>query len=451
MEPTPELLLRYTRPGPRYTSYPTAPMWREDFPEAAWLEGLRRLEGPVSLYVHVPFCELQCSYCACNMVVARRADVGDRYLRALERQVRALPLSRERLPVARLHLGGGTPTWLSPESLRRLFAILALRFELLADAQTSVEADPAVTSTEHLEVLAALGVRRLSLGIQSFDPVVLAAVNRPQSLDKVRSLVEAARSLGFRRLNLDLMYGLPQQTPARFGETLAKTLSLSPDRLAIFGYAHVPWLKSHQRKLDAAALPDPAARAGLYLQARAALLARGYEAVGIDHFALPEDPLARARRAGTLGRDFMGYTTRTDGSMIGLGMSAISDLGDRYVQQQAKLARWWRAAEGDAPSVEKGVLLTEEDQLRRAVITQLMCNLVLPYAPIEQRYGVDFRRHFAAELDGLRDMEEAGLVALHPDRLEVTELGQLFVRNAAMRFDAYLKRPSGGPRFSQTV
>jgi len=451
LEPTPELLLRYTRPGPRYTSYPTAPAWQADFPESGWTEGLRQLEGPVSVYVHVPFCEEQCSYCACNMVVARRREAGTRYLNALEKQVRALPLSAEQLDVDRLHLGGGTPTWLDPEELERLFDILALRFRTLPDARVSVEADPAVTRVEHLEALARRGARRLSLGVQSFDEVVLTAVNRPQRYEDIRGMVDEARWLGFERLNLDLMYGLPHQTPERFAGTLAKALSLRPDRFAVFGYAHVPWIKSHQKKLDVAGLPGPAARANMYLQARATLLGAGYEAVGIDHFALPDDPLAAARRAGTLGRDFMGYTTRAGGAMIGLGMSAISDLGDRYVQQQAKLSRWWKAAEEGAPLVEKGALLTPEDQLRRAVITGLMCNLRLPYAPIERQFGVDFKRHFKEELDGLSDMEDAGLVERGDDWLAITDSGQLFVRNAAMRFDAYLKGRGEKPRFSQTV
>jgi len=451
LEPTPELLLRYTRPGPRYTSYPTAPAWQTDFPESGWTEGLQKLDGPVSVYVHVPFCEEQCSYCACNMVVARRRAAGTRYLDALEKQVRALPLSAARLDVDRLHLGGGTPTWLDPDELERLFDLIALRFRILPEARISVEADPAVTRVEHLETLSKRGARRLSLGVQSFDEVVLAAVNRPQRFEDIRGMVDEARWLGFERLNLDLMYGLPHQTPERFAGTLAKAIALRPDRLAVFGYAHVPWIKPHQKKLDEAALPGPAGRATMYLQARAALLGAGYEAVGIDHFALPDDPLAAARRAGTLGRDFMGYTTRAGGAMIGLGMSAISDLGDRYVQHQAKLSRWWKAAEEGGPLVEKGAILSADDQLRRAVITGLMCNLRLPYAPIERRFGVDFQQHFARELAGLADMEEAGLVERDDAALRVTDSGQLFVRNAAMRFDAYLSGRGEKQRFSQTV
>jgi oxygen-independent coproporphyrinogen-3 oxidase len=456
-EISPELLLRHARPGPRYTSYPTAPSWtaRQAISDALWFEGLRRLRGPASVYVHVPFCEAQCSYCACNMVVAGRRSVGTRYLDALARQVEGLTLPQDQVEVAWIHLGGGTPTWLEPEALERLFAILRSRFAPLADAQVSVEADPAITSLEHLDTLVACGARRISLGVQSFDPVVLAAVNRPQAFEDIQALVGAARDRGFERVNLDLIYGLPHQTPERFAGTLERTLSLRPDRLALFGYAHVPWLKPHQAKLDADALPGPIDRAALFLQARRALLEAGYEPVGMDHFALPDDPLAVARRERRLGRNFMGYTTLVDSEMVGLGMSAISDFGDRYIQHQAKLSRWWKAAGGEGPLIEKAALLTPEDQLRRAVITGLMCNFALEFAPIERRFGVDFAGHFADELAGLTDLEADGLVERQGDRLVVPEAAQLFVRNVAMRFDQYLNprraEAGGGPRYSQTI
>ncbi len=448
-EPTPELLLRLTRPGPRYTSYPTVPLWSRDFPVEAFVEGLQGLRAPSSVYVHVPFCKEQCTFCGCNMVVSGRRDSGTRYLDELERQVEALPLAQESVEVVRIHLGGGTPTWLEPQDLERLYAIVRRRFKPIEGAELSVEADPEVTTDEQVDTLAALGVTRLSMGVQSFDPVVLAAVNRPQEHTRVHAIMERCRSLGMGSLNLDLMTGLPHQTLERFEDTLAKTLEMRPDRLAIFGYAHVPWLKAHQKKLDAAALPGPVERVELFLMAHRVLLEQGYQAIGMDHFALPDDELAVAQRAGALHRNFMGYTTRPDVELVGLGMSAISELRDVYVQLEPKLSRWWKA--DGRMAIERGCVLTAEDRLRREVINRLMCNGVLPFAAVEQSHGIEFARHFAGELNDLSELEGQGLVERHSDRLQLSPLGKLLVRNVAMVFDPSLKQKSATPRFSQTV
>ncbi len=446
----PEFLLRHTRPGPRYTSYPTAPEWDPEFPMAEMDAAIARTPLPATVYVHIPFCEAQCTYCGCNMVVAGRLDAGTRYLDALERRIDALALPAERIPVERIHLGGGTPTWMPPAQLTRLYELLYRRFEPVPGAEISVEADPEVTTDAQIDTLAELGVSRLSMGVQSFDPAVLKAVNRPQKHTRVHAIMARARRLGMGSMNLDLMYGLPLQTPASFADTLSKTLEMSPDRLAVFGYAHLPWLRAHMRRIDATTLPDPPQRMALFLLAHQMLTERGYQAIGMDHFALPDDELAVAQRHARLHRNFMGYTTRPDLPLIGLGMSAISELGDTYVQVRAKLSRWWQAIEKGEPLIEKGMRLSAEDLLRRDVISRLMCNFTVPLTAIEQRHGIDFGEHFAGEWAALAPLEGDGLVERHPDRIDVTDTGRLLVRNVAMVFDAYLGRKTGR-RFSQTV
>jgi oxygen-independent coproporphyrinogen-3 oxidase len=299
--------------------------------------------------------------------------------------------------------------------------------------------------------MASFGVNRLSMGVQSFDPVVLAAVNRPQEAARVFEITERSRALGMHSMNLDLIYGLPHQTPKRFGETLRRTLEMRPDRLAVFGYAHVPWLKPHQKKLDPAAIPTPLQRVELFLLAHEMLTERGYLPIGLDHFALPDDELSVAWRERRLHRNFMGYTTMRDVPVIGLGMSAITELPDQYVQQTVRLSRWWKAVENRESVVEKGCHLTVEDRLRRDVINSLMCNLEVRFSVIEERWGVHFKEHFAEALAALESMQEEGLVEVTDDAVTVTSSGRLLVRNVAMPFDAHLKRPGSGPRFSQTV
>jgi len=442
---TPEELLRYRRAGPRYTSYPTVPAWG-DAPAAALQERLAA-DRPTQLYVHIPFCKEQCTFCGCNMVVAGRKEPGVRYLDALQQQVRALP-GAERRTVERIHLGGGTPTWYGPEQLKRLYGVLAERFEPAAGAELSVEADPDVTTTEQLDVLAACGVNRLSLGVQSFDDTVLAAVHRPQSYDIIAKLLAHARDLGMGSINLDLMYGLPDQTPERFRATLEKTIALRPDRLAVFGYAHVPWLKRHQRKLNEDALPNPLQRAGLYLMAQEVLSEAGYVPIGLDHFALPGDELATAWSERTLYRNFMGYTTRADLQMIGLGMSAISEFPDAYAQQLPHLSKWWKAVEAGNPFPwERGVLLSAEDRIRRDAIYALMCNLELDIPAFEARHAVPFKSTFASALQELQPLVDDGVVDVSDSKIQVQE--RLLVRHVAMAFDGYLKPEA--QRFSQTI
>ena len=447
---SPEELKAWDRSGPRYTSFPTVPMWGA-LEVAVVEEALGRLRQPAQLYVHVPFCAEQCSFCGCNMVVAGRREIGRKYLDDLRLQVEGLPLPAEKVTVARIHLGGGTPTWLSPDEMQELHGILLTRFVPVEGAELSVEADPQITTEAHLEALGELGFNRLSLGVQSFDPVVLEAVNRPQWKTRIGELLDKARSLGWWGLNLDLIYGLPYQTPERFSRTLEAAVALKPDRFAIFGYAHVPWLKTHQSKIPTEALPQATDRARLYLMTQQVLTASGYTPLGLDHFALHEDQLAVAARERRLHRNFMGYTTMADVDMVGLGMSSISEVGGVYWQDEPKLARWRKKVKSGSPLVERGWVLSERDRLCRRVINDLMCNLQVLPESVERDFGVSFWEEFPGAQSELQPLVDAGFATVEPGKISMSERGRVLVRNAAMAFDPYLKQGGEGQRFSRTV
>ncbi|MEQ1505437.1 MAG: oxygen-independent coproporphyrinogen III oxidase [Myxococcota bacterium] len=446
--PSPELLVRLDRPGPRYTSYPTVPTWVDGFPEAEVTAAMRAIDRPIDVYVHIPFCREQCWFCGCNQVVSSRQEAGDRYVAAVGVALAALPLPAAVVDVARIHFGGGTPTWLDVRQLDALYDLLDARFRGIPGVERSVEIDPDVTSDAQLDHLVQRGVTRISLGVQSTDPRVLAAVNRPQSTDRIRALTARARDHGMRGLNVDLVYGLPHQDAVSFGATIDEVIGLGPDRLAVYSYAHVPWLKKHQQRIDAAALPGPVDKLALFLLARERLLDAGYVEVGMDHFARPDDALAIAARDRALHRNFMGYTTRADLPLVGVGVSAISELDGVYAQDQPHLGAWYRAVErGEGPRVVKGLRLTAEDRLRRDVIASLMCNFRVVKAAIEARHGIRFDETFAEALAALAPLVDDGLCAVTPDGIEVTPLGRLLVRNVAMAFDDRL----GSARFSRTV
>lgn len=447
---TPELLARYNRPGPRYTSYPTAPTWKETFSEARWNEVLSTVQPPASVYLHLPFCKEQCTFCGCNMVVAKRKSIGERYIDALEVELKALELPADRIPVQRIHLGGGTPTWHSPDELERIHNLLMTRFEPTENAELSVEADPEVTTNAHLERLFELGWNRLSLGVQSFDAAVLEAVNRPQQHTRVHDIMQRSRDAGLTGLNLDLIYGLPHQTYESFKDTLEKTIAMRPDRLAVFSYAHLPWLRAHMARIDETALPTVDEKFALFALALEILTDNGYQFIGMDHFALEDDALAVAQREGRLHRNFMGYTTDRDLDVIGLGMSAISDVNGVFAQNRSKLAHYFRALKGEEAWLEKAYERSDEDRLRSDVIADLMCNFHVSKARIAKRHNVNFDVHFAAALIALQPAIDEGFLENHAEALRVTDLGRLFVRNLAMAFDAHLGGPQT-PRFSQTV
>ena len=446
----PARLARYDVPGPRYTSYPTVPAWRAPFGAAEYRQALQDLAGlaedPVSVYVHLPFCGYRCHYCACTVTLATRADVVDRYLDHVERELELVTgIAGRKHPVLQLHLGGGTPNQLAVGQLERLVEMLEARFAFDRSAERSVEADPRLATRHGTEALRALGFRRISYGVQDFDPAVQAAIGRPQPEAVVREAVELARAAGFAGVNIDLIYGLPLQSPSRFARTLESALELAPDRVACYSYAHVPDARHNQRLIDAATLPSREQKFELFQMAVEAFVGAGFEWIGMDHFARPADDLAAAARERRLHRDFMGYTTRPAPHLLGFGMSAIGDVAGCFVQNVPRTGAYQRALEAGALPVERGHRLSDDDQRRRRAILNLMCSLELPHrlVPLPEEDGHERLRPLVAE----------GLLAAHADRYEVTPLGRYLLRNIAMALDAYLprQRPGARPRFSRTV
>ena len=458
---TPELLERYDRPGPRYTSYPTAVEFAESFgPDdyAARLE--QAAESPdalLSLYVHLPFCEARCSFCGCHVVVARRQSVADVYL---DRLIAEADLVAERLgerrTLAQYHWGGGTPTYYSPDDLASLHRRLLERFELHEDAEVALEVDPRVTTAEHLDVLRDLGFNRVSMGVQDLDPEVQDLIGRGQTWEQTRVLHDRARELGYESINLDLIYGLPGQSVDSFAETLERTLELRPDRLAVYSFAYVPWVKPNQKRIDPETLPDRDTKFALLALVSDGLVSAGYRPIGMDHFALPDDELAVALDNGTLSRNFMGYTTKRGTEMVALGSSGISDVAGAYAQNHKRLNSYYTSVDGGELPVERGVALSDDDRIRREVITELMCNGVVVFDRIDNRFGISFPEYFAPELEALAGpggAVEEGMAEIGSDRITATELGGVFIRNVAMVFDAYLadKMTGSTPVFSRTV
>nr|AHZ45641.1 oxygen-independent coproporphyrinogen III oxidase [uncultured bacterium] len=454
-----DLLDKYNIAGPRYTSYPTAPEWQEGWGDAEGIAILdennaARADVPLSLYVHIPFCHKLCFFCGCNMLVTQKQDLVSNYLDALDLEIArvARRVDVERRPVVQIHWGGGTPTFLSPAQIERVFTALTGRFKLLPDAEVSLELHPAVTSDEQLVTLRRLGFNRVSMGIQDFDPAVQQAVNRPQPYELTRDLIARCRELGFQSVNTDLMYGLPLQTEAKFADTLDKVLGIRPDRIALFNYAHVPWLKKHMEAIKESDLPQPEEKLRIFERAIATLLDAGYRYIGMDHFALPEDELARAQAGRSLRRNFMGYTTCADSDLYAFGASSIADLDRAYLQNERNVTAYIAAMGTRELATIRGMRLSDDDRLRRDVINDLFCNLYVDKAAIAARHGVDFDRYFAKELASLAPLAADGLVVLAPDHLQVTPPGQILLRNVAMAFDAYLdKRPPGERKFSKTI
>ncbi len=438
-----DLIRRLDVPGPRYTSYPTVPMWREDFDADAYERALalgRTKDEPLSIYVHVPFCREMCSYCGCNVIVTRDQARVERYLEALEKEAKLIAERLGRRSITRLHLGGGTPTFLSESQLERLLRTLESIFHFDRNAERALEINPAVTRTSQLSLLAQFGFNRLSMGVQDFDPNVQAAVGRKQTVDETREMIEFARGVGFSSVNFDLIYGLPRQTVESFRRTLETAASLRPDRIATFAFAFVPKLKPHQRRLAVAEMPGPVERIALLRTAQEMLGIAGYRTIGMDHFALPSDELAKAADALELGRDFQGYTVNRAPETVALGLSGISFVSGAYAQNEKSLNRYCASLEAGTLPVERGIWLTDDDRRRRDLITQLMCNFELALTCKE----VDYFAPEIRELGALRD-----LVEVRSNHVRVTPLGRLFVRNVAMVFDRYLDPQAA--LFSRTV
>lgn len=454
--PPKELLDRYDKPGPRYTSYPTAPVWTDAFGEADHRASLRRAnEQPgigIAQYVHLPFCQSLCWYCGCSVLITTDSKRIATYVQDVlaEAAIARAELTADR-PVVQHHWGGGTPTMLSPDLMETLFCGLTELFPLAENAEVSLEADPRVTTVAQLQRLAKLGFNRLSMGVQDFDPVVQESIHRVQPFEVTRDLVIAAREADFHSVNLDLVYGLPHQDPATFRTSVEKVLELQPDRLACYGYAHVPWLKKHQRLIDEGAVPRGADKLALYAVALEVLQDAGYVAVGLDHFARPTDELVRADEAGTLHRNFMGYTTLPCDDMLAFGLTAISEVAGAFSMNHKEMGPWREAVRAGRLPVARGLRRTEDDEARRAVILDLMCRFELAFADHGGRTA--FLRRYKGEVAALSDMAQDGLVVVDGDGIHVTERGRFLVRNVAMPFDAYLQaqRAQNTPIFSRTV
>ncbi|MHB1239133.1 MAG: oxygen-independent coproporphyrinogen III oxidase [Gammaproteobacteria bacterium] len=450
----PERIRRYDLAGPRYTSYPTAPQFDPEYGEAQYREWARRSnlsapQRPLSLYVHIPFCDTVCFYCACNKVVTGNHSRAGPYMERLLREVelQGALFDRER-SVDQLAWGGGTPTFLSDAQIQELMAAIGRHFRLRDDdrGEYSIEVDPRRIRGQTLTVLRALGFNRISLGIQDFDPQVQRAVNRIQGEAQTFAVLESARRAGFHSVSVDLMYGLPFQNVERFARTLDKVIDAAPDRLSVFNYAHLPERFKPQRRIRLDDLPPPAEKLAILRHTVERLEAAGYVYIGMDHFARPGDELARAQRAGTLYRNFQGYSTHADCDLVGLGVSAISQVAESYSQNARDLPAYYERLDAGRLAVVRGVGLSPDDRLRRAVIMGLLCHAQVSYAAIEARYGIVFPEYFRAELERLAVMEADGLVEVTQERIRVTPVGRLLARNVAMIFDGYLRSPPSRDR-----
>ncbi len=445
-----ELVAKYNRPGPRYTSYPTALQFRDDLPPGELLAEATRDQGPLSLYFHLPFCNSLCWFCGCNKVITADRGRADLYLDALERELDLFPAAEggER-EVVQLHFGGGTPNFLTVPQIERLGRLIRSRFRLADGAECGVELDPRFLDLEQVRAFRGIGMQRASFGVQDVNPAVQKAVHRLQPEELNEQAFAWLRSEGFESINVDLIYGLPGQTVESYAETLDRVLAYEPDRLAVFSYAHVPWVSPAQKILERHVLPDAATKIGLLKLVIETLTGAGYVFIGMDHFAKPGDELVLAQQQGTLQRNFQGYSTRGGVEIRGFGVSSISQTRRSYRQNTKTLESWHRALAGGNLPVERGLILTPEDELRRHVIMRLMCDFRLDYRAVGEAWGLDFSRHFARALESLAEMEDDGLVLRREDSLEVTPQGRLFIRNAAMAFDAYLQQGEG--RHSRTV
>jgi oxygen-independent coproporphyrinogen-3 oxidase len=455
----PALIARYDVAGPRYTSYPTAPQFHTGFGEAMLREAARASNEaealrPLSLYVHVPFCFSPCFYCGCMRIITRDIAKADHYLALLQREVELTgPLFDRERPVRQLHFGGGTPNFLDLPRMAGVMDTLERHFNLQRQGprEYGIEIDPRFADGDYIAALAELGFNRISVGIQDFDPAVQAAVNRIQSVAQTREVLEAARASGYGSASVDLIYGLPKQTLEGFDRTLDEVIGLSPDRVAVYGYAHLPKLFKPQRQIDSYDLPDPATRLALFGRAFQRLCDAGYVYVGMDHFARADDELVRAQRNRTLQRNFQGYSTHGDCDIVGLGVSSIGRIGDTYSQNARDLIGYEAALNAGRLPVARGIRLTGDDMIRRAVIGELMCHGELDMAAFGMHHGIDFMAAFAAELDRLQALAADGLVVMEDGAVRVTARGRLLLRNVAMCFDAYLNNPAESTRYSRTI
>jgi oxygen-independent coproporphyrinogen-3 oxidase len=448
------LIRKYNKPGPRYTSYPTAPQFNESFSVSDWEKQLAQNNQTdltdLSLYFHLPFCDTLCWFCGCTVIITRKRDKIEEYIDHLIAEIDLIKTSiNSRRKVVQLHFGGGTPTYLSPNQIKKLGTKIHQTFSFAEDAEIGCEMDPRELTREHILALRDVGFNRASIGIQDFNPKVQKAVNRIHSKEVVQRVTNWIREAGFQSLNFDLIYGLPFQTKRSFEKTLADILDLQPDRLAVYGYAHVPWIKPHQKLIHEQDLPAPEERLEMLKMIIETLTSTGYVYIGMDHFAKEDDELALALREKTLQRNFQGYSTKAGTDIYALGMSSISQLSTAYAQNVKELPTYYQKVQQGILPVERGLILSKEDQIRKTVIMRLMCDMELEFDEISKKVGVDFRDYFQEELASLGEFEAEGLLIQNPDKLVVTEKGRLFIRNIAMTFDAYLDQSN--TRYSKTI
>ncbi len=454
-----ETVRRFDRPGPRYTSYPTAVEFHEGIGQDAYREKLAQADAagpdsPLSLYAHLPFCEHRCLFCGCHVVITPHMPVAEKYLEyvkvEIDRVAGSLPNRRS---VVQMQWGGGTPTYFSPDQLADLMARLRNHFDIAGEAEVAIEVDPRVTSHDHLDRLADLGFNRLSMGVQDLTPEVQKAITRNQTFEETVDLMDHARRVGFKEgINLDLIYGLPLQKLDTYRTNLDQILELRPDRVAVYSFAYIPWIRGHQKKLDESTLPSADLKLDLYIMAMESFLDAGYEPIGMDHFALPDDELAVAAREGRLHRNFMGYSVMPASDMIAFGISGIGEVQGAFFQNEKKLSAYYQALDAGGLPVQRGYLLNEDDRIRQHVIREIMCNFRVSRAEVATRFGIDFDRYFSRSLGKLEELIEAGLVEIEGEEVVVRDGGRLFVRNVCMAFDRYLEaKDDGGPVFSRTV
>ena len=452
-----ELIASLPASGPRYTSYPTADRFHKDFNEQEYIRTLElrqagALNKPLSLYIHIPFCDTICYYCGCNKIITKDKTRADEYLNYLEREMDLLaPHLNGKQPLAQLHFGGGTPTFLSDGQLDRVFAMIHRHFNLLPDGEYSIEIDPRKVSRETVLHLGRLGFNRMSVGIQDFDPKVQQAVNRIQTVEETRTVIDAAREAGFKSVSVDLIYGLPHQSLESIKPTIDTVLGLDPDRLALYHYAHLPHIFKPQRRIDTAAVPNSEEKLDILQYAVQRLTEAGYVFIGMDHFAKPDDELSVALREGFLQRNFQGYSTYADCDLIALGVSGIGKVGSTYSQNERDIDRYYAALDKGELPVMRGFKLGSDDIVRRNIIQDLMCRFALDFADYEGSLNQPFAQYFADEMRDLQKLAGLGLVEISPDRLAVTAKGRFLIRNIAMVFDYYLRHQETRAKYSQTV
>ncbi len=453
-----ELLRKYDRPGPRYTSYPTVPVWSSDIGPEQYVAALQSTSAkrdlPLALYCHIPFCRKRCYYCGCNTVITNNPGRVNKYVADLALEIiNTSEHLGERRNVSQLHLGGGTPTFVDCRGLEIVLKVIDDRFKFITGAEKSIEVDPRVTTDEQLEFLASVGFNRISIGTQDFDPAVQEAIGRIQSYERVQHIIEKVRTMNFRGINIDLIYGLPRQSVESFKATLEKSISLRPDRVALYSFAYLPQNMANQMAIKSHELPATEVKYQLFATAVEEFTRAGYRQIGMDHFALPDDELALAQQDGRLHRNFMGYTVQTAPEMIGFGMSAIGYVNDSFFQNHSKLDSYENAIREKQFAIYRGMNLTKDDLIRQYVISQLMCNFRLHYQSIEQLFAVRYEDYFRNERQSLDIFFADNLMTESDSGLQITPIGRTFVRNIAMTFDAYLDAngESKGVRFSRTI